>query len=303
VTNAESRLYVASIVMRVDSITVEIVRALRADGVEPILLKGPAIANWLYEELGDRIYYDSDLLVSARDLPAAETTLRRIGFGPGQRGWLSKSRDWSRGGESVDVHTSLYGVGTDDGTAWTLLSADAPLMDIDGTEVRTLRLSARTFHLATHAAQHDDWFSAPKEDIKRALAIVPTETWRQAAALAHQLRATGTFAAGLRRAGATELLAELGLEDVPTPAAAALFSATPTPTALGISQLAAAGSLGGRIAVLARGVAPRPDYMRVHYALARRSSAGLVAAYVLRLVHLSRHLPSGIRAWREARKG
>jgi hypothetical protein len=301
-SNASSRLFVASIVMRVDSITVEIVRALRSDGVEPILLKGPAIANWLYEELGDRIYYDSDLLVDAHDLAAAERTLRRLGFTPGQRGWLSKSRDWSRDGESVDVHTSLYGVETDDATAWSLLTADAPMMDIDGTDVRTLRISARALHVATHAAQHEDWFSVPREDLKRALAIVSKETWRDAAELADQLGATGTFAAGLRRAGATELLAELGLQDVPTPAAAALFSATPTPTALGISQLAAARSSGARIRVLARGIVPRPDYMRAHYRLARRSSAGLVAAYGLRLVHLARHLPGGIRAWRAARK-
>jgi hypothetical protein len=301
VSRAEGKLFAGSIVMRVDAITEEVLQALHASGVEPILLKGPAIAQWLYEEF-DRIYLDTDLLVAPQDLATAERTLRDLGFAAGQHGWLSKSRDWQRGPGAVDLHTSLYGIEADDATAWTLLSADPQPIEVGGITAHALSLDARAFHLATHAAQHEHSFSGPEEDLTRALAIVSPETWTRAAALADQLEATGTFAAGLRRVGANDVLQELGLADVPTPAAAALLSHKPPPTALGISQLAAAPTMRARASVLARAIVPRPQYMREHYSPARRPNAGLAAAYVLRLVDLGRQLPRGIRAWRRARR-
>ncbi len=163
-SEAERRLFAASIVMRVDAVTVELVHALRSEGVQAILLKGPAIADWLYEELGDRIYQDSDLLVAPDDLATAERVLRNLGFEPGQRGWLSKSREWRREPNAADLHTSLYGVEVDDAAAWSLLSADSETIDIDGTTVAALGLTARTFHLATHAAQHEGTFAVPQDD-------------------------------------------------------------------------------------------------------------------------------------------
>jgi hypothetical protein len=131
---------------------------------------------------------------------------------------------------------------------------------------------------------------------------VPRDTWRRAAVLAERLLATGTFVAGLRRAAAGDLIDELGLREVATPPTAALLFAGPPPTALGISQLAAAPTMRARASVLARAIVPRPQYMREHYSPARRPNAGLAAAYVLRLVDLGRQLPRGIRAWRRARR-
>lgn len=298
----EARLRRAGMVLRVDAITAEIVLALRSDGVRPIVLKGPAVARWLYDEIDDRLYADSDLLVGPHELAAAESTLRGLGFVPGQHGWLSKSREWRRSTDLVDLHTSFFGIETDDSTAWTLLSKDAQPIKVGGITAETLRPAARALHLATHAAQHDSGFPKPQTDLERALLILPRETWHQAAELALALDAAGTFAAGLRRVGAADALEELRLENTPSPTAAILFAADPPPTTLGISQLAAANSIRTRLAVLGRAIIPRRNYMRGEYPLARGSARGLAAAYLMRLARLGWYLPSGLRAWNRARQ-
>jgi Uncharacterised nucleotidyltransferase len=289
--------------MRIDGITAEIVQALRTDGVRPIVLKGPAVAQWLYDEIGDRLYTDSDLLVSPGELPAAEGTLRSLGFASGQSGWLAKSREWRRGSDLVDLHTSFFGIEAGDSTAWALLSADAQPISVGGITAAALCPAARALHLTLHAAQHESAFARPRADLERALVVLPREIWHEAARLAQPLGAAGALAAGLRRVGAADLVEELGLGSTPSPAAAALRAADPPPGALGISELAAATSVRARLTVLGRGIVPRRDYMRRHYTVAGWGPPGLAAAYVLRLARLGRHLPNGLSAWRGAQPG
>ncbi len=298
----QQRLRLAGLVLRIDAITAEVVGALKAAGVRPILLKGPAVARWLYDEVGDRQYADTDLLVARDALARAEQVLSELGFTPAQRGWLGKSREWRRGTDMVDLHSSLFGIEASDTTAWTLLSSEVAAMEVGGTEVHVLAPAARALHLATHAAQHEAGFAKPQRDLERALAVLPPETWSAAADLAQKLGATGTFVGGLRRADGERLLHDLGLSDAASSPAAFLLASDPPPGALGLSQLAAATSMRGKLEVLARGVVPRPQYMRREYDLARRGSRGLAAAYIVRIALLAWHLPDGLLAWRRARR-
>lgn len=52
--------------LAIDSLTVQVVTALRAGGLEPILLKGRSFATWLYAEGEHRFYGDCDVLVAPR---------------------------------------------------------------------------------------------------------------------------------------------------------------------------------------------------------------------------------------------
>lgn len=301
---AQFRRERAASVMRVDAVTVRVVGALRQEGIDPILLKGPTVARWLYDYAGDRQYGDSDLLVDPRQARQARWVLRRLGFAAGQEGWFGKAQAWEGTNVSVDLHTSLVGLGVDDLTAWNVLSRDTETIEIGDMSIRCLRPSARAFNLAAHRTQHEDAHPKPTEDLRRALERVPRDTWEGAAALARELDAEAVFAAGLRRAGAHDLVVDLGLEHARGPAAVmAALAADAPPTALGIGQLFAARGPGAKLRVLWRSLFPRPSYMRSHDPRAPEGRLGLAAAYLRRLVSLAAHLPDGLAAFRRARAG
>jgi hypothetical protein len=67
--------------MAVDQVAAEVVSAFRREGIDTVLLKGPALARWLHPE-GGRSYGDTDLLVAPVDFPAAEAVLVRLSLDP-----------------------------------------------------------------------------------------------------------------------------------------------------------------------------------------------------------------------------
>src|SRR5437763_330784 len=67
--------------LSVDALAAEVVGSLEAVGVRALLIKGPAVASWLYAP-GDRTYNDVDLMVAAGDLAHAHRVLVQLGFGP-----------------------------------------------------------------------------------------------------------------------------------------------------------------------------------------------------------------------------
>ena len=287
--------------MRVDATTAEVVSALRASGVRSILLKGPAVGRWLYGEVGERRYTDTDLLISPHNRRQAQRVLRRLGFRRGQRGLFGVAREWHRGRDFVDLHISLVGVEASPATAWSVLSRETTATAVGWTEVDILGPPARALHLATHVAQHHAYFPRASADLERALSVLPPELWRAAAALASELGAEGAFAAGLRRVpNGAAMVTELGL-DARSSAATALLEHGAPPTALGFAQLAASRSPVTVVTLAFRALVPRRSYMRREWRIARRGELGLAAAYVLRVVHLARNAPRGLRAWRSAR--
>jgi Uncharacterised nucleotidyltransferase len=62
------RLVAAGVSLHLDAVTTEVVLALREAGIPSVLLRGPAIARWLYEDPTERSYVDTDLLGALDDL-------------------------------------------------------------------------------------------------------------------------------------------------------------------------------------------------------------------------------------------
>src|SRR5256885_8541101 len=127
--DASSRLAAAARTLAVDALSAEAIAALRDAGVRSILLKGPALARWLYDDGSLRAYGDCDLLVDPRDVERAGQVLRRLGFSPfGERADAYTSamapphaEGWTRGarkGEMVDLHDGLFGAYPDNDTPW-----------------------------------------------------------------------------------------------------------------------------------------------------------------------------------------
>lgn len=294
--------------LRVDAATSEVCVALRDAGIATILLKGPAVARWLYGPEEPRFYGDCDLLLSSTDLAAASRTLERLGFvarhDPRSPDWgREHAREFERGLDRVvvDLHTTLPGVGVDNATAWRKLSAHTETMTVGGTEVPVLSPPGRALHVSLHSAQHGFQWKRPLKDLERAITTADAETWRRAADLAHRLGATESFAAGLRltEAGA-DLAARLNLPRGQS-IEVALRAATPPPIALGLEELRTA-NWRGRARLSLQKLFPPPAFMRRWRPIARRGTLGLAIAYVYRPIWLLRLTPEGFRAWRDARR-
>jgi hypothetical protein len=81
--------------------TAEAVQALRDQGVRAILIKGPTIAQWLYDDPADRPYQDIDLMVAPDRYGTAEEILGGLGYRtPAVRAAErpSHARGWTRQG-------------------------------------------------------------------------------------------------------------------------------------------------------------------------------------------------------------
>ena len=291
--------------LHVDTVTVEVAGRLRDAGVRSILLKGPAIASWLYADGSSRPYGDTDLLVAPDDVGAAGRVLRTAGFRRKQPGWQELSYSWFRRSDesTVDLHSSLFGVTCAPDLAWQTLSAQTDRLRVSGEEIEVLGLPARVLHVALHVAQHGgEQSEKPRHDLERALSLEDHGCWEQAARLAERLEATPAFAAGLRLDSRGERLAErMGLPDHPSPTVA-MHAEGAQPLVLGLQHLATSRGVGPRLRLLARKLVPAPGYLRAHSALARRGAVGLALAYVLRPLRMLLELPAAVVAWRRARR-
>src|SRR4051794_34512827 len=97
-----------------DVVAAEVVPAFERRGIEGLVLRGPAIALWLYRE-GERDYGDVDLLVQAGSLAQAEQILESLGFEGDSLASASAGRRrhaemWRRGSApAVDLHRTIVG--------------------------------------------------------------------------------------------------------------------------------------------------------------------------------------------------
>jgi hypothetical protein len=292
--------------LSVDLVTAEVVGALRARDVRSILLKGPTFTTLLYREGELRTYVDVDLLIPQRDAPRAGQVLLRLGFAYGfesRDGGPSPDRVlWVRPPDEVDLHHTLQGVEADAGRVWSVLSGMTGLQEVGGQEVEILSEPARALQVALHATQHGRDWKVPMEDLRRAIEILPFETWQEAARVAEQLEATAAFATGLRLLPTGELLAErLGLSATAT-VETFLRSQSPAHLTLGFEKLYSLRGPGAKARFIARKLFPPRANMRFMMPLARRGSLGLATAYLVRLGWLLRHAVGGFRAWMRARR-
>jgi hypothetical protein len=292
--------------LSVDLVTAEVAGALRGGDVRSILLKGPTFASLLYPDGVPRTYVDVDLLIAQGDASRAREVLLALGFAYG-----FESRDsgpfpdrvlWVRPPDEVDLHHTLGGVNADEGRLWDVLSEMTELQEVGGQEVEILSEPARALHVALHAAQHGRDWEVPMEDLRRAIEMLPFETWQGAARVAEQLEATSAFAIGLRLMPKGELVAErLGL--AATASIETLLRAqSPPHLTLGFEKLHSLQGPGAKARFVARKIFPPRANMRFMMPLARRGRMGLVAAYLVRLGWLARHARGGFRAWMRARR-
>lgn len=296
-----ARLLVAH-ALNVDSVTGEVVDALRGAGVRAILLKGPTLATWLYEGGPARGYADSDLLVAPGNMDAAERVLERLGFelAPIES---PHARTWARPGSGgqVDLHFTLPGLSIAPADAWSEIAARTETVSVGGTDVEAPAPPVRALLVPLHAVHHGADVERPMMDLRRALERVPETIWRDAAVLAQRLGATAPFAIGLRLVPEGELLAgRLRL-----PSAELVASVTGmgshAPIALGLERLSAAHGVREKLALVLRELVPTREFMRWWSPLARRGPVGLAVAYPLRVLWLVRHARGSVRTWRRSR--
>ncbi len=296
--------------LAIDAYTVEVVEALREDGVEPILLKGRALAVLLYDKPWTRRYGDCDLLVAPDDASGAEGVLARLGFEPAlardmTAEWQRQAQEWLRAGDraSVDLHRTIMGAHAPPQRVWDTLSRHTRPLAVGETEVRAPDPTAAALHVALHAAQHGLGQAKPLRDLELAIARLPEDTWAGAARLAERIEATNALATGLSLRPEGEALARrLGLSQPTASTVDALQVSGAPGGALALERLARIGGWRARAALLARAAVPPPAHLRYFHPLARRGPLGLAAVYALRPFDLARKLPAAWRAWRAARR-
>jgi hypothetical protein len=301
-------LRLAAYAFKVDQVTAEVTAALDREGVPTIVIKGPAIATWLYEGDRARLYNDTDLLVRKTDWERTMKVLERLGFeddlGPLDHPRMESGAGypWRResDGTNVDLHCTLFGVGAGPQELWAAFDEQAVRENVGGAEVSLPSHPARLLHIALHAVQHGgEAWEKPMMDLERALAKAPRPTWIEARRLAERLGAAETFAAGIRLlpAGA-DLATAIGAGRGKTAEAALRLDTVPT--AEGFRQLAQTPGLRRKLAIVLREAFPSRAFMRWWSPLARRGRGGLVLAYCWRPLWLAYRAVPGYLAWRRA---
>lgn len=280
--------------LALDAALAEAVTALRERGIEPLLVKGPAVAALLYDRPGERPYGDIDLLVARRDAQAARETLTALGYReplaaarPGEQ--AAHASLFTRPPAAIDLHWQLHFLPRDD--AWELLGRDAASRRIAGAQVRVPGAAAQALIVTLHAAQHGQANRTAVEDVTRAVDRLDIATWRDAADLARAAGAEPALLAGLRLVPRGAALAQrLGID-----AELPLRLRVDAGEVLGLARLSdvrEAGGLAARARLVLSAIVPSPALMRVSDERARRGRGGLFLAYAARLLRVARRGPA-----------
>ena len=295
--------------LRVDKLTADVVRAFAGAGVRSILLKGPAIARWLYAEGAIRPYADCDLLVAEERAAAAQGVLIGLGLHrealdsiPGD--WPKHATTWKReDGASVDLHVTLVGLEAPPRRVWEVLAERTDHMQVAGAEVEVLTPAARALLVALNAAKDATRVGKVRHDLGHAVDRVPFAVWQGAQGLAERLGSTAAFAAGLRRTPTgQELATRLGLPHDRPPRSIAIRDRPPPPLAVGVDWLLSTPGWKGKLALVGRKLVPPPSFMRAWTPLARRGPLGLAVAYAWRPVWIVWRTGPALRAWWKVRR-
>lgn len=277
-------------------------------GISAIVLKGPAIAHWLYRADELRVSRDVDILVAPDDFERAQASLAGIGYqtrlagapaceiGPNSMMLLGSN------GVCIDLHHRLIGVDAVRGRCWEVLSQHTvPLPLATGVAVDVLDVGARAMHLALHAAQSGRADTKAMADLERGLQHLRPDDWRAAADVAGVLDALPAFAAGLSLCPSGRELAErLALRAETSVELQLRISGAPAES-LFFVRLAEVRGIGGKVAVVARKLWPTPAFMRANYPRAAVGRAGLVVARLERPVVLIARGTPAVIGWFQAR--
>jgi hypothetical protein len=288
-------------------------RALEADGIEAILLKGIALSRVLYHVDEPRGYFDVDMLVGPKDLAPAGRVLEALGYqnmsklhGIVDVAGIQHAEMWAKsdpaeGNVTIDLHWRLAGCEAPSERVWEALRPHRWYIDVGGARLATLDRSGLGLHLALHAAQHGADDVKARGDLMRGLSRWDLGVWRGAARLAGELQAVESFAAGLRLVPDGARLADDELE---LPSAEALLweianrDVRPRGT-YHLRALSEAANTDERLRVLRHALLPSRTWIIRHHRWADRGGLRLVAAYA---VHILRSPAWGLRAWRYRRR-
>jgi putative nucleotidyltransferase-like protein len=307
VTDSPPDLFVIGANLMLEATAAEVATALGARGIEVVLLRGPALTEWLYGKASPRTSLDVDLLVPPHAFSTAESVMRELGYRcsvdvtPGTE--VEHARTWRRPqGATVDLHWTVVGALAPPPDVWQTISSHSQPRALAGGEINVPARGLRLLLVALHAGQHGRDDSRTLGDLNRALEIADTHEWATAVAIAERIDAVELFAAGLRLSpGGSHVAAELGL-----PSRISLVTAlrlpTPIPTATGYGWLASAPGSRARAKLLLFKLFPPAGFMRDWRPLARKGKLGLVLAYLYRPLWLARWALPGYLAWRRARR-
>lgn len=196
--------------LRVDAMTATVASELDAAGVRYLLVKGAATARLLYDHPAQRGPSDIDLLVDPARIDDAVAILLAAGFwnrDAGREVLRSRSLARTSDGLPLELHEVLHGVLTPPGRAWAELWRRRIAIGVGSRDVPSLDPVAALVSIALNAARHQPDDGKRQEDLRRAAARFKQTDWEAAAELAARLRATASFAAGLRTAPETHAVA------------------------------------------------------------------------------------------------
>jgi hypothetical protein len=299
-------------ITRLNSALVDVLDGCAAAGVEPILLKGAALARTLYRSDENRAYFDLDLLVAEQDLRAVGEVLAGMDYqnvtefqGIDDVAGILHAQLWARlvpdfGNLTVDLHWQLDGCTAPAEEVWEVLNARRASIDVAGREVHTLDQPGLALHLALHVAQHGPEDLKAAGDLSRGLERWPPQVWDQAAELALELGAVELFAAGLRLVPDGDMTARR--LDLPAADDALWQIAHRGERPRGTFHLKAFSEARGvreRMDLLRRSLVPKREWIELEHPEARTSRLRLIAAYT---AHILRAPAWAARAWRFRRR-
>ena len=294
---------VAAQTMAIDSVTVSVVKALRERDIEPILLKGPSFASWLYGDGIPRPYNDTDLLIEPGVADSADAVLTGLGYEPlpNPPGPRPAATTWLKRGAagSVDLHTGIW-LFYETADAWRRLQAHIQPLLLDDLRVTVLDDVAKTVHVVTHALQHEFKEAGPNCDLELALRLVPEDTWRAASAFAAEVGAYDAFAWTLSTWPSAQAMAQrVGLERPASPSARIrLLAAGVSGTGAGtFHQLGELSRWRDRVSFVMGKVFPPSSFVESLGPLTGSRSSRPAVNYARYWRRILRKAPRALRVW------
>lgn len=298
-----------------DQAAAEAIDALRRAGVDPLILKGAALAQTLYAPSRQRSYYDVDLLIAHESAGAAAEVLSALGYrnitrtqGIDDIGGVLHAELWTRldssGNVSIDLHRRLAGCQAPDAQIWRSLRRRVQVIHVASRPVLTLDNPGLALHVALHLAQHGSDDVKAAADLRLGLVRWPADTWREAAGMARELEALEAFSAGLRLLPEGESMIEaLGLAGYGEMALDELRWRAQRPRGTyHLEALSGAATFSERLSVIRRALFPARDWIKWEVRWAGRSPLHLVGAYFVHLTRTPLWAARALRFWRHAQR-
>lgn len=271
-----------------------------------MVLKGPALAAWLYE--GERRdYVDADVLVPASKLDAAERALAAGGLQRVDRGLYESEQPRhavslravaTQNECELDLHLGLAGAVASFDQQWDLLWGSRQELIVAKQPVWIPSPPALAVHVCLHAAVNGIGDARTMEDLRRVLAGYPASEWSHVLDFAEQLGCGDQVALALA-------LLPAGRHVQPprqgVPLAVRLRGRHGSEPVVRLAEIARQPPRQA-ITALAHELLPSRAFMQTEYPTASWGPAGLALAHLARWIRLLTAVPRIVfrlvRVWR-----